>query len=218
MAVHMMATTWISGGRARPARVAEALRLAELGICVAPGTYLNGCGCSCGWAACRAPGGHPADPGWLIHATTEPLTVMRWWERWPAANIVVPLLGRLHVVDTPGEVGLAVLSRLCPEDSAIPVAVTPQGRYHFWSVPGVGDEIAVLLERWGRSPVGADLRVYREGAYVLAPPSDLATGAYRWVRPPSAHVRHLTGSAALPRLVTEAYCAAETCATGDRTR
>lgn len=189
-------------------RTAAALRLAELGIAVVPGTRATEDGrCSCGDLACRAPGRHPIDSGWLLHASTDSTAIARWWEYRPDANIVAPLLGPVHVVDAPARIGAMVLDRLGGHRRFTgPVAVTPTGRYQFWSAPGVAVELGVMLDRRGCSQAGADVRILREGSYVLAPPSTLGPFAdYRWKMPPRTHVRYLPGSTMLARLLVEAY-------------
>lgn len=132
---------------------------------------------------------------------------MRWWGCQPDANIVAPLLGPVHIVDVPAEIGAMVLDRLGGRRRVTgPVAVTPAGRYHFWSAPGVAVELGVMLDRRGYAQAGADVRILREGSYVLAPPSTLGPFAdYRWKVPPRAHVRDLPGSTILVRLLVEAY-------------
>ncbi|MGH3322358.1 MAG: bifunctional DNA primase/polymerase [Streptosporangiaceae bacterium] len=176
----------------------QALRLAELGIAVVPGAYPTADGrCSCGDRGCRTSAAHPADSGWLFHATTDPDTVARWWRECPQAGIIVPLLGGFHVVEVAPGMAQEALHWL-PEHYVGPVAITPSGRYQFWAAPGAEVELAVLLGRKGCSLCDVDLRVLREGTYVLAPPSSLgAAGAYRWVRPPLTRIRDLPESGAL---------------------
>lgn len=130
---------------------------------------------------------------------------MRWWAECPDANVVAPLLGPFHIVDTPAEIGRRVVDRLGGyERFAGPVAVTPQQRYHFWAAPGVAVELGVVLDRRGHSQSEADIRVHREGSYVMAPPSTLGPFEnYRWKLPPRGHIRDLPGSAMLVRLLLE---------------
>lgn len=189
-------------------RTAAALRLAELGIAVVPGTRTttSGC-CSCANPTCRSPGRHPVDSGWLLHASTDADDIVRWWGRQPDANIVAPLLGPVHIVDAPARIGATVLDQLGGHRRFTgPVAVTPAGRYHFWSAPGVAVALGVMLDRRGHSHAGADVRVLREGSYVVVPPSTLGPFAdYRWKLPPRAHVRDLPASTRLARLLADAY-------------
>lgn len=188
-------------------KIDAALRLADLGFAVVPGATITGAGdCSCGNAACRAPGRHPVDPAWLLHASTDPARILGQWERRPGANLVAPVLGPFHIVDTPAPIGELVVDWLGGRSGfAGPVIVTPERRYHFCSPAGVAVELGVMLDRRGYAPAKADLRVHREGSYVLLPPSTLGpVAAYRWQLRPRTHVRDLPGPAMLVRLIAEA--------------
>lgn len=197
----------LSPSRAGAGRMAAALRLAELGVSVVPGARITLEGsCSCGSSACRSPGKHPIDPAWLLHATTNPADIVRWWTQHPDANVVAPLLGPFHVVDAPARIGRLVVDWLGGHAGFTgPIAVTPDHRYHFWAAPGVAVELGVVLDRRGHSQSGADMRIHREGSYVVVPPSTHGPFAdYRWKLPPRAHIRELPGSAMLVRLLLEA--------------
>lgn len=197
----------LSGVRGRADPTAAAIRLAELGIAVTPGANVSRGGvCTCGSPACRTPGRHPLDPAWLLHATTNADSIQGWWHEHPDANIVAPLLGPYHIVDAPARIGRLVLDWLGGYSSFTgPVAVTPEERYHFWALPGVAVEIGVLLDRRGYSLAAADLRIHREGAYVLLPPSAIGPFSnYRWKLPPHQHVRDLPSSGWLVWLLLQA--------------
>lgn len=184
-----------------------ALRLAELGIAVTPGAHVTFEGsCSCGNSLCREPGKHPVDPAWLLHASTTPADIVQWWDRHPDANVVAPLLGPFHVVDAPARIGRLVVDWLGGYFGFTgPVAVTPEHRYHFWAAPGIAVELGVVLDRRGHSLTDADLRIHREGSYVVVPPSTYGPfGDYRWELPPHTHIGDLPGSAMLVRLLLEA--------------
>lgn len=185
--------------------VTEVFRLTELGIAVVPGTRIVNDFCSCGSTICRSPGMHPADSGWLFHATTDPVAVTNWWNRWPSANIVVPLLGRFHILDVPPEIGLLVNQWLgeTPEPTG-PISVTDECRVHFWTRPGTALKLQVLLNRRARSLDYLDIRVHREGSYILAPPSQGPLVNYSWWKPPSEHIRNLPDPAPLLELFCDA--------------
>src|SRR5207247_1037904 len=45
--------------------------------------------CTCGWQDCGSPGKHPRTPNGVYDATTDPAVIIRWWGRWPNANVGV---------------------------------------------------------------------------------------------------------------------------------
>ena len=95
--------------KARHAAVWSALqqaapRYAAHGWAVLPlHEMINGT-CSCGDDACDSPAKHPRIAKGCSKATTNPLQVTTWWERWPTANIGIQA-GRNGIViadaDTP---------------------------------------------------------------------------------------------------------------------
>lgn len=161
----------------------QALRLAELGIPVVPGSWVTTTGrCSCGDRGCRRPGAHPRDARWPVEATTDQSIIGSWWGTAPRASIIVPLSDAFAVVDTAAEAGALAL-RLLEQAGhrAPPVAVLPAGRYQFWVPVSVGPALATRLARTGERAARAAVSVWGPGRYVVAPPGE--RGPFRWERP-----------------------------------
>src|SRR4029078_10618031 len=75
-------------GELEPA--AAALRYAAHGWALVPFHWIEGpgrCSCGCVLPVCSRRGKHPLVP--LAEASRGPAIVGGWWERWPAANILV---------------------------------------------------------------------------------------------------------------------------------
>jgi len=66
-----------------------ALQMAVKGWRVFPCHEITAAGhCSCNKKAdCSSSGKHPRIKAWQEHATTDPDQIVRWWKRWPTANI-----------------------------------------------------------------------------------------------------------------------------------
>lgn len=113
-------------------------------------------------------------------ATTDTLTIRRWWRQHPDANIGV-VTGRISgivVVDIDGPEGEAALAEFGPLP-ATPTARTGRGRHLYYSYPP--DR---TIRRHIRVRPGLD--VLGDGGYVVAPPSiHPETGRrYRWTHAP----------------------------------
>ena len=134
--------------------------------------------CSCGDPLCFYPqtktaAKHPRTKNGLHDATSDPAQVMAWWAKWPEANIGVRTGDGMFVVDVDGEAGWEFL-----KERELPVTkMVRTGRgVHLWF--WVPDGVTVR----NRSKVGPELDVRGDGGYVLAPPSEHASGAvYEWV-------------------------------------
>jgi putative DNA primase/helicase len=86
--------------------VMAAMRYAEFGWPVLPCWWIDSGGCACG-EACSSPGKHPlgrAVRHGLRNATVDPAAIVRWWRRWPRANIAIATGERagLFVLDVDG--------------------------------------------------------------------------------------------------------------------
>jgi hypothetical protein len=118
-------------------------------------------------------------------ATTDPMRIRRWWNRWPEANIAVPTgqVSGFIALDVDGELGWESLHDLEREHGLLPrtsSVCTPRGGQHFYFLwPGYP-----VKNTTGIAP-GLDVR--GDGGYVLVPPSRTLDGAYRWdeVCPPA---------------------------------
>lgn len=128
-----------------------------------------------------APGGkRPLTPRGLHEATTEPLTIDQWWEKWPTANIGVATGEGLcaWVLDIDGEEGAASLEALEGELGeqliSLEACTGGGGRHIFFAWPE-GHEIR------NRQSVRPGLDVRGNGGYVVVAPSiHESGGVYRW--------------------------------------
>jgi putative DNA primase/helicase len=118
-------------------------------------------------------------------ATTDELTVRRWWKRWPDANIGIALGEKygLLVMDQDGPSGRDELARLEREYGSIPETLeATSGRQHrrhlYFRYPTDGTKISRRVK-----VNGAALDILVDG-YVVAPPSihPKTKRRYRWTR------------------------------------
>jgi hypothetical protein len=114
-------------------------------------------------------------------ATKDPHAIVRWWKRWPSANVAVPTGEKSSVVvldvdvDDGGPESLARLERVGdPVPKTARARTGGGGLHHFFRYPR-GREI-----RNSAGLLGAGLDVRGEGGYVVVPPSR-TRGLYRWV-------------------------------------
>lgn len=162
------------------------------------------CTCYLG-AACRQPGKHPRTPRGHLNASSDPAQIAEWWRRWPAANIGVACgPSRIVVVDVdPRNDGDASLSRLEAEHGELPdtprVVTGGGGAHYIYAAPDVP------RVRCGTIAGGVDVKA--EGGYIVAAPSDHASGGhYRWdagspdtIAPCPAWVARAAGSPSPPQ-------------------
>ncbi len=140
-------------------------------------------GCSCRDPACAKPGKHPL--GRLVahgidQATTDPDQVTRWWQRAPHANIGLATGHLVDVLDVDGPAGAQALRAFAAAHGWTPrgpLVRTGGGGWHLYLHPsGSGP----------KAPIHPDLLAHVDwrgrGSYAVAPPSQHAGGAYRWVR------------------------------------
>jgi hypothetical protein len=150
---------------------------------VFPGTWLEAVDgsqrCSCGDAACPAPGSHPARPDWATQATGSATVARRMWQKQPTASILLPT-GRTFDAMERMELTLG------------PVTLTPDRRMEFFVLPGAGVKVPDLVRKLGWSVSSLDLTVLGEGAYVAAPPTRFGSrGAVQWACRPTPANRWL---------------------------
>ncbi|TEB08631.1 hypothetical protein Psch_02197 [Pelotomaculum schinkii] len=92
--------------------------------------------CVCGDPKCASVGKHPIEKGWQELATTSEATILKWWQRWPKANIGIPTGERSGIllldVDLKGD-GPDHLAELEAMNGALPEtveAITGSGGRH----------------------------------------------------------------------------------------
>lgn len=158
-----------------------ALKLAMGGHPVLPLHHvLPDMSCSCRRRDCPSPGKHPRTQSGLHDASAEPAHVAGWWRRWKEANVGL-LTGAnagLVVVDLDGEEGCGTFLELqrrhgpCPKTRWVR---TGSGGWHaYFTHPGgpMGNTARKL---------GSGIDTRADGGYVVAPPSNHASGArYAW--------------------------------------
>ncbi|MFV0133420.1 bifunctional DNA primase/polymerase [Streptomyces sp. HMX87] len=179
-------------GARRRGRSSECVAVAEFtglwGWDVVPGARAAAGVCSCGRGDCRAPGAHPLDFAPEVPAGSTLDEVTRAWAEVPGAAVMLPVGRTFDVIEVAESAGRGALARLERMGLPLgPVAVTPQGRAHFFVAPGAAAELPRLLYRMGwDTPAALDLVGLGPGAYVTAPPSDRGgRGPVRWLRPPA---------------------------------
>lgn len=171
-----------------PSPLEAAVWYAEQGLLVLPchwpasdrgAGHWAGLSCSCGDPACSSPARHPLLPGDVARASADPLQVRRWWRRYPQANVGLATGVMLDVLDVDEPEGNELLRAGAPLG---PVARTGTGRWHLYFTPSSLDD-RDLREALASLP-GSGARVWLRGPgrFVLAPPSRVLTGAFRWVR------------------------------------
>jgi hypothetical protein len=135
--------------------------------------------CSCG-QECSSIGKHPRTNTGLKEASTDPIIISAWWDRWPDANIGMatgPISG-LDVIDVDaGAGGLDSWAQL--QDINGPVetlsTITGGGGNHFLFISNGAN----LRNTAGKLGKGIDTR--GDGGYIILPPSVHVSGnRYEW--------------------------------------
>ncbi|MFF9203705.1 bifunctional DNA primase/polymerase [Streptomyces sp. NPDC014986] len=164
---------------------------------VVPGTWLEAVGgvhrCSCGDAACPAPGAHPARPDWEARATGSATVARRLWQERPTASILLPTGRTFDAISVPESAGFLALARMERMGLTLgPVTLTPDRRMEFFVLPGAPVKVPELVRRLGWSLPSLDLTVRGEGDCVAAPPTRFGSrGAVQWVCRPTRANRWL---------------------------
>ena len=111
----------------------------------------------------------------LLDATIDPERIRRWWDEVPSANIGINCgMSHIVVVDVDPRNGGRISDLPNTWDNPMRFASTPSGGWHLyypWPL-----ELDVPRKRL-YSP-GIDLQ--GAGGYVVAPPSELLHGDYKW--------------------------------------
>lgn len=169
--------TW---GGDRP--MEAALAYADRGWSVFPCHFPIEGGCSCRQTDCSSPAKHPRVAGGLKAATRDEEVIFRWWRRWPWANIGIrtgALSGLLVIDIDPPHGGDESFDRLVGKHGPLPAGAQVRtgsgGRHIYFRHPG-----GIVRNDAGRR-LGAGIDVRGDGGYVIAPPSDHASGGrYKW--------------------------------------
>lgn len=115
----------------------------------------------------------PATKHGVLDATTDTDVIREWWSRTPEANVALATGDTFDVLDIDDWTNVAAEIEDIIEEGFGFVA-TPRGGSHVY-LPASGDGNAANLVP------GIDFR--GRGGYVLAPPSVLHNGTYRWLEP-----------------------------------
>ncbi|MGW0879868.1 bifunctional DNA primase/polymerase [Streptomyces sp. NPDC002671] len=164
---------------------------------VFPGAWLEAVDgvqrCSCGAAACPAPGAHPARPDWAAQATGSATVARRMWQKQPTASILLPTGRTFDALSVPESAGFLALARIERMELTLgPVTLTPDRRMYFFVLPGASTKVPEAVRKLGWSLASLDLAPLGEGSYVVAPPTRFASrGAVQWACRPTPANRWL---------------------------
>ena len=121
----------------------------------------------------RPRGKTPLTPNGFKDATTDPIQINRWWEKWPDANIGIATGSGLIVLDVDGEKGRESLAKLSDLPATLQVSTGKGEHYYFRAGSPV---------RSNQGKLGDGLDIRAEGGYVVAPPSVHPSGhVYSWM-------------------------------------
>lgn len=157
------------------AYAARGWRVFPIYECRATGTQ-----CACGNRKCTSPGKHPRVKNGVKDATVDQIAIRAWWRQWPEANVGVATGAGLMVVDIdPRHGGDDTIDALRAELGAwgdtVEALTGGGGRHIYLSIPDG------VVTRNSASELGAGVDIRTDGGYVVAPPSNHATGGvYRW--------------------------------------
>ncbi|CAM5632252.1 hypothetical protein SALBM135S_05380 [Streptomyces alboniger] len=114
--------------------------------------------CSCGEAACGAPGAHPAREDWASQATGSATVARRLWQKHPKASILLPTGRMFDAIDVPETAGFLALARMERMELTLgPVTRTPDRRMQFFVLPGAAAKNPDLIRKLGWPPAAIDL-------------------------------------------------------------
>lgn len=162
--------------------VIAALNYAARGMGVFPVYNVQEDGqCSCGNPGCRDTGKHPILKHGLNDATTDPERIREWWSWKPHANIGIRTGSKsgIFVVDVDcadDKPGFETLRELENSHGELPPTwqvKTGSGGLHIYFQMPTGVSI-----KSGTNVLGPGMDVRGEGGYVIAPPSNHASGRH----------------------------------------
>lgn len=133
----------------------------------------------------------PLVKAWQRLASSELEVITHWSRQWPNGNIGVATgeASGVAVIDLDvkdDRNGIETIAKLAKAGKTLPpcpTVETPSGGRHlyFRMTPGLKNVVGVTGAGRGLGP-GVDFRA--KGGFVVAPPSALPNGAYRWLVPP----------------------------------
>jgi Bifunctional DNA primase/polymerase, N-terminal/Family of unknown function (DUF5906)/Primase C terminal 2 (PriCT-2) len=151
---------------------------------IAPIWWMKSDRCACGKPHCNSPAKHPIAalvPRGIKDATLDQQTAIKWWTRFPQANIAISLgkISGLIAVDVDGPSGRELLEGLLTKYDFVldpkffvETGRVDGGRHYFFTYPA---NVRVPTKKV------EGLEVRSDGAYVVAPPSRHHTGKpYTW--------------------------------------
>ncbi len=134
--------------------------------------------CSCGKQDCGSPGKHPLNRNGLKGATTDETQILKWWKKFPDANIGIRTGKGLLVLDVDEDEGEDSLYELEEKHGKLPdtwECLTGRGRHIYLKSP------TDKYIKSSSSQMGNKLDVRCDGGYVIAPPSRHYFGnRYEW--------------------------------------
>lgn len=149
----------------------------KMGWAVIPLHSIDNGHCTCGNKNCTSAGKHPKTARGVKDATKNIDQVIKWWQRWPEANIGIAT-GRLSgffVLDIDGRQGEESLSELEEKNGKLPDTVEQLtgggGRHLLFEYVAIPNRVAIAP--------GIDIR--SDTGYIVASPSDHISGLkYYW--------------------------------------
>lgn len=144
-----------------------AVRFADHGWPVTPGSYFNGERMACDRATCWATSCHPVLPDW---DRSPEIQIGQWWRERPH-SVLLPTGLLFDVIEVPQLLGVKV------RGVAAPIAVLPGARWMYFVRSG----LALRPELEHRF----DIVRHAAGSWVPAPPTFLPDGPVRWQLSPS---------------------------------
>jgi putative DNA primase/helicase len=174
-----------------PDKLTAALHYAKLGWKVFPVWWVKDGKCACGEADCENPGKHPLGklaPNGRNSATRDQITILKWWKKFPAANIGIAT-GKesgLVVVDVDPRHGGNESKKKMEKLGNFPITPTTYtgggGEHILMAHPCNGVKIK---SRPLPGYPGIDIKA--DGGYIVAPPSNhISGGVYSWKIPPNS--------------------------------
>ncbi len=180
-----------------------ALQLAREGFPVFYCHYILGNGaCSCGKPNCKS-GKHPANgKGGFLKATTDEGEIRRAWDvpyniglatghAWPGANSDHKYLAVVDIDVAHGKKGRESLAALIEQYGPLPETRrvrTGSGGTHYYFLTRVAVKNVTADDASKNCPLGINIDVRGKGGYVIAPPSNHASGGHYEIENPDSSI------------------------------
>lgn len=157
---------------------------ASLGFAVVPCHIASGKNCSCrAGRGCGHAGKHPWTRRGVRAATTDPITIRRWWRAHPNANIGVAtgMINRLLGIDVDGDAGVISWASVTAHHGHPQTATVRSGSGGLHLLFGLPESFVGWVGCPVGSALGVGVHVRGEGGHLVAPPSVHHSGRrYRW--------------------------------------